>query len=75
MFNSDQRDYMASLAEMSPETKCWCGWYPIGKCPHCPPAKTSADKLAVWCPECHNAPNPDGTGPITHRIGCSRRTA
>lgn len=39
MFNSDQLDYMDSLAAMPPETKCYCGWWPAGKCFSCPPDK------------------------------------
>lgn len=75
MFNADQRDYMADLAAMPPATKCWCGWYPIGECPHCPPGKSAADKVAVWCPDCHNDPGPGGDRPIVHRVGCPRREA
>jgi hypothetical protein len=45
VFNRDQRDYMRSLDEMPPETKCYCGWYALGSCPHCPKDKTCADKL------------------------------
>jgi hypothetical protein len=44
-FNADQIDYMRQLDQMSPETKCYCGWYPLGKCPHCPAGRTCADKL------------------------------
>lgn len=74
-FNSDQQDYMRSLDEMPPESKCWCGWYPVGQCySGCnerAPGKTSADKMAVWCPGCHNSPPPDLSRPIVHNIKCS----
>lgn len=69
MFNSDQRDYMDYLATVPPELKCWCGWHLLAECPYCvkeQPGKTSADKMAVWCPECR-------TVPPHHTIGCSRR--
>lgn len=72
-FNRDQQDYMDSLAGMAPEDKCWCGWYELGECPHCPPGFTCADKKAAWCPECHSDPPPGG-GVITHRFNCSRST-
>lgn len=72
-FNSDQRSYMRSLDDMLPESKCWCGWYPLGKCQDCPPDKSAADKIAAWCPECHDDPGPKGDRAITHRIGCSKR--
>lgn len=71
MFNSDQLDYMRSLDRMEPASKCWCGWYPLGECPHCPPGKSAADKIAAWCPECHGEPSPDLSRPIIHRRGCS----
>lgn len=74
-FNSDQQDYMRSLAAIPPERKCWCGWYTLGDCPHCPPGKTAADKIAAWCPECHNAPPPDGSRDIIHNYKCSRLEA
>ena len=67
-FNSDQRDYMRSMATVPPEKKCWCCWYMLGECPHCPSDKTGADKVAVWCQRCHNTP--DANGVITHTIGC-----
>jgi hypothetical protein len=66
MFNEHQKGHMRYLAGIPPEKKCWCGWYPLGECPHCPPGKTSADKMAIWCPECR-------TVPPHHVIGCSRR--
>lgn len=45
MFNDDQMDYMRALAEIPPHLKCYCGWYLLGECPHCPPNRTCADKL------------------------------
>ncbi len=71
--NSDQNELMADLAEMPPETKCWCGWYALGECPQCPAGKSAADKVKVWCQDCHSAPDPNG-GAISHRIGCATFT-
>lgn len=71
MFNKEQQSYMNYLARTAPEKKCWCGWYRLGECPNCPPGKSSADKIAVWCPECRSSPSPDLSRPITHSIGCS----
>jgi hypothetical protein len=68
-FNSDQRDYMKSLAAKPLTTRCWCGWYDIGQCygrcnvDH--PGKSRADFLAAACPDCFTLP------PI-HRIGCPK---
>lgn len=45
MFNQYQSAYMRELEQIPPEQKCYCGWYRLGKCPHCPPNKTCADKL------------------------------
>jgi hypothetical protein len=71
-FNEDQQAYIEYLATIPPEQKCWCGWYKVNECPHCPSGKTSADKIAVRCPECHNDPGPEGDRPIIHRKGCSK---
>ena len=74
-FNSEQLAHMDALDRMPPETKCWCGWDRLGECWNCNrdcPGKTAADKMAAWCPECRNAPSPDGAQPIIHRYGCSR---
>lgn len=46
-FNSEQEDYMRELAEIPPEQRCYCGWYRLGQCPHCPKDKTCADKLKM----------------------------
>jgi hypothetical protein len=35
VFNSDQRDWTASLARMPLETKCGCGWDRLGECYTC----------------------------------------
>lgn len=75
-FNEDQLDYMRSMAEIEPSKRCWCGWYRLGECPNCKtyaPNKTCADKIATWCPECHNNPGSSG-GIITHSISCSKNT-
>jgi hypothetical protein len=72
MFNAGQIDYMEYLSRQDPSTLCWCGWYEKGKCnagTPCPPDKSCADKMAVWCPDCHNAPDLI-TGEIIHRVGC-----
>lgn len=76
VFNDDQRDHMRELSERPPETLCWCGWATKGECPNCPPELSCADKMAVWCPECHNAPPAtDRSKPITHQRGCKRARA
>lgn len=72
-FNDEQLEYMDSLAKLSAEDTCYCGWNPIGKCQNCPPGKTAADKIAAWCPECRGAPSADGARPLVHRVGCSKR--
>ncbi len=71
-FNADQLDHMTSLAAIPHESKCWCGWVPLGQCPHCPTDVTTADKLRARCDGCHNDPGPDYGRSITHRIGCER---
>ena len=74
MFNSDQQSYMDMLSNLPALAKCWCGWYLLGECPNCAtyaPGKTCADKMAVWCPECHNDPGPN-SGTITHIKGCKQ---
>ena len=74
MFNSEQRDYMRYLAKQDPNTLCFCGWYHKGDCPHCPPDKSAADKIALKCPECGGNPiTPDGNE-CYHRKECSKRT-
>jgi hypothetical protein len=75
LFNADQQSWMDALGRMPPETKCWCGWDRLGDCYNCKRdgiSKSFADKIAVWCPECNNAPSADGARPIIHRRGCSR---
>lgn len=44
-FNQDQVEYMESLGKISPHLRCYCGWYRLGECPHCPAGKTCQDKL------------------------------
>jgi hypothetical protein len=73
MFNDDQRDYMRSLSTMPPAAKCYCGWYPVGECPNCPPGLSVVDRTARECPECHNYPPAKYLDhPITHNIRCSK---
>jgi len=67
MFNAEQREHMESLGAMSPEQKCWCGWNRVGDCHNpgpCQEGKTAADKMAVWCHDCHNEPGE------FHRFSC-----
>lgn len=45
MFNADQLDYLRYIESIAPEQRCYCGWYLLGECPHCPKDKTCADKL------------------------------
>ena len=76
MFNSYQQSYMDMLSNLPALAKCWCGWYLLGECPNCAtyaPGKTCADKMAVWCLECHNDPGPN-SGTITHIKGCKQNT-
>ncbi len=73
MFNSDQNDYMDSLARMPLESKCWCGWFAKGECHSCPPEKTCADKIALRCPECQEYPILHNSK-LQHRRGCSKAT-
>lgn len=70
-FNSDQQSYMDSLARMPPENKCWCGWFPVGQCHTCPADKTLAQRQAVQCQSCCNAPDNFGAGKIIHNIRCT----
>lgn len=74
MFNDDQKDHMKSLFSIKPEELCWCGWYKKGECPQCDPNYSAADKLKMWCPSCHNAPNDYGKGNIVHIKGCTEET-
>jgi len=63
---------MNSLSEMPAETKCWCGWYALGKCPNgCPTDKTCKDKMATACPECGSTKGLPHL-PLYHRIRCSK---
>jgi len=71
-FNADQEAHMRSLASIPPEQRCWCGWSLMGQCWKCKTDRTCADKIAEWCPKCHNDGGPE-RGPIIHRIGCSRK--
>lgn len=73
MFNDDQRDYMASLARRPHDTKCYCGWYSIGKCPHCPKDLTHQDAVDRACPECRSYPPHYDLTQEVHIISCSRR--
>jgi len=71
--NSEQEAHLQYLKSIPPAERCWCGWYRLGECMNkCPPGKTLAHKMEVWCKECQNYPSPDGKYPITHRIGCSQ---
>lgn len=72
-FNSEQEDYIRSLNSMPPETRCWCGWYALGKCyNNCPKDKTLADKMKTACPECGNTKSTPSSLKVTHRYGCKR---
>lgn len=62
MFNDDQVGYMRSLGKRSPAELCWCGWYPKGECPSCPPDKTGLDKKLLKCQVCGNGPDNYGAG-------------
>lgn len=76
MFNDDQVGYMRDIAAKPLAEKCWCAWFKLGECPHCPLDKSAADRAKVECPICHNYPPPtDPERPVIHRIGCSNRDA
>jgi len=70
-FNADQIDWMRHLATIPPADLCYCGWNPIGKCYHCPPAASLEQRLKVQCPQCGNYPYPKGKSTVTHNIKCS----
>jgi hypothetical protein len=70
MFNEYQIEHMKYLESISPDKRCWCGWYELNKCPRCPKDRTCEEKLAVRCPECHNDPGWNGNTKIIHTIGC-----
>lgn len=75
LFNADQRDYMASLASMPAETKCWCGWNEKGRCYNCNRDGIAhlncADKMRLQCPECLSTPGLPHL-PVGHTLLCSR---
>ncbi len=29
---------------LAPELRCYCGWWKLGQCPHCPSDRTAADR-------------------------------
>jgi hypothetical protein len=73
-FNEDQEDSMRYLDSLSPEMKCWCGWYEAGKCDTpspCPADATMADRLKATC-ACGGYPGKPGS-PMYHRPGCLAR--
>ena len=73
-FNEEQQAYMRSLSKIPLEQRCYCGWFALGECPHCPEELTAAHKVERRCPSCHNyPPATDLSRPITHRIGCGNR--
>ena len=43
--NEEQKAHLRELDELAPSQRCWCGWYALGECPHCPKHKTAQDKL------------------------------
>lgn len=70
-FNEDQIDYMRDLAAMPREKKCYCAWFCVGECPHCPPTLSAADREKLECVGCGNYPPAQSLDkPIVHRRGC-----
>jgi hypothetical protein len=70
MFNSEQEGYMRYLDSLEPETKCWCGWYRLGKCQNgCPTDATCRDKMNAKCKRCGNAPHRPGAE-LVHLKNC-----
>lgn len=43
-FNAEQEAYMEELWSLPREKRCFCGWYLLAECPHCPKDRTNADK-------------------------------
>lgn len=72
-FNDEQLGYMADMARRPRNAVCYCAWFPAGKCPHCPPHLTAADRIPLECPDCHNYPPAlDLSAQVIHQIGCKR---
>jgi len=73
-FNAEQQEHMADLARIPAAQRCWCAWYRLGECPHCPAGRTAEEKLARKQPCCGFTPShpdePDG-----HYVGCKRETS
>ena len=47
MFNEYQEAYMTELERIPRSQRCWCGWYRLDECPHCPKDRNNADKCLV----------------------------
>lgn len=74
-FNAEQEAHMADLAKIPADTKCWCGWFMKGECHSCPSHLSCANKLALRCGQCGNAPNPHAlAAPIIHTVNCPTRS-
>jgi hypothetical protein len=68
-FNKEQEEYMADLAKVPTNERCWCGWHRLSECPRCKHGLTLEQKMAEWCQSCRSAPHEPG-GRVVHRIGC-----
>jgi hypothetical protein len=73
--NSEQRAYVDDLNKIPASGLCYCGWFRLGECPHCPAGMSAADKIARACPLCRNAPPAEQLDrSITHIINCPNGT-
>jgi hypothetical protein len=71
-FNDEQLSYIREMSATPLDEKCYCAWFRLGECPHCPPGLSAADRVKVECPSCHKYPPARNlAAPITHRIGCA----
>lgn len=72
MLNDDQADYLRQMNATPPAEKCWCAWFKLGECPHCPPGLSAETRIKYECPSCHNYPPATNLmQPVTHRVGCA----
>jgi hypothetical protein len=71
MYNDEQRDHMKHLSSVPSEKRCWCGWYLLNDCPHCPLDFTHADQVKLKCEICGNAPYRPGDK-LVHIVNCPR---
>lgn len=77
MFNEYQEAYMRDLAALPVESKCGCGWYLRGECPHCRPDAGGYERcgdVATVCLKCSRPRGHEGDHwgwPENHVVGGS----